>query len=270
MTNPNTNVKGSYAPVNGLEMYYEVHGSGQPLVLLHGAMSAIESSFGALLPQLAETRQVIAVELQAHGRTADIHRPLTLDQMAEDVAALLRYIGIESADLFGYSLGAAVALYVAIQHPEMVRKLVLASVSYRNDGLHPGMLEMLKTIKSEMMIGTPWQEEYARIAPKPEEWNTLVEKVLDLDQRIPDLPAETIRAIQAPTLLIIGDSDIIRPEHAVEMFRLLGGGVSGDNVGLPKSQLAILPGTSHTMVPQRADLLIPMITRFLDAPMQEG
>src|SRR5947208_4957827 len=136
-----SNVKSGYAPVNGLEMYYEIHGDGQPLVLLHGAMSGIETSFGAFLPTLAETRQVIAVEMQAHGRTADIDRPLALDQLAEDTAALLRHIGIEKADVFGYSLGAAVALYLALQHPEMVRKLVIASVSYRNDGLHPGLIE---------------------------------------------------------------------------------------------------------------------------------
>lgn len=262
-----SNVRSGYAPVNGLEMYYEIYGTGQPLVLLHGAMSGIETSFGTLVPTLTQTRQVIAVELQAHGRTADVDRPLTLDQMAEDTAALLRHIGIENADVFGYSMGAAIALYLALQHPKMVRKLVIASVSYRNDGLHPGLLEMLKHIKPEQMIGTPWQEEYARIAPRPEDWATLVTKVLDLDMRIPDLPADSIRSINAPVLLIVGDSDIIRPGHAVEMFRLLGGGVSGDNVGLPKSQFAILPGTSHTMVPQRADLLLPMISRFLDAPM---
>jgi pimeloyl-ACP methyl ester carboxylesterase len=267
--NPQTSstVRSGYAPVNGLDMYYEIHGTGQPLVLLHGAMSGIETSFGSLLPTLAETRQVIAVELQAHGRTADVDRPLTLDQMAEDVAALLRYISIENADIFGYSMGAAVGLYFTLQHPEIVRKLIMASVSYRNDGLHPGLLEMLQHVKPEQMIGTPWQEEYARIAPRPEDWTTLVTKVIDLDMRIPDLPADSIRSIDAPVLLIVADSDIIRLEHAVEIFRLLGGGVSGDNVGLPKSQLAILPGTSHTMVPQRADLLLPMIPRFLDAPM---
>jgi pimeloyl-ACP methyl ester carboxylesterase len=249
-------------------MYYEIHGAGQPLVLLHGAFSAIGTSFGALLPELARTRQVIAFELQAHGRTADIDRPLSLEQMADDAAAALHHLGIERADIFGYSMGAAVALHAAIRHPDVVRKLVLASVTYNLNGVHPGLMEGLADMKPEMMFGSPWHAEYIRIAPHPENFATLFAKKTQMDREIQDLPAETIRAIQAPTLLIIGDSDLVRPEHAVEMFRLLGGGVFGDTpAGLPKSQLAILPGTSHVTVVSRADLLLSMIPAFLDAPM---
>lgn len=265
----NQNGKGKYAPVNGLKMYYEIHGSGQPLVLLHGAMSAIGTSFGKILPSLAKTRQVIAIDQQAHGRTADIDCPLTNQQMAEDTAALLRYIGIEKADFFGYSMGSGTALQVAIHHPDLVRKLVLASITYNNDGFHPGLLEGLANMKPENMIGTPWQEEYARIAPHPEDWPRLVAKVTDLNMHIPNLPAEAIRSIKAPTLIIIGDSDIVRPEHAVEMFRLLGGGVFGDAVGLPNSQLAVLPGTSHVSLVDRVNLLLDIIPPFLDAPLPE-
>jgi len=257
-----------YLPVNGLQMYYEIHGTGQPLVLLHGAFSAIGTSFGQVLPGLAQGRQVVAVELQGHGRTADIDRPLTLEGMADDVAAAIDQLGIEPADIFGYSVGAAVALQLVIRHPEAVRKLVLASVTYTLDGVHPGLMEGLGEMTPEMMHGSPWHEEYVRIAPRPEDFPTLFAKKTQMDQQIKDLPDEAIRAITAPTLLIIGDSDLVRPEHAVEMFRLLGGGVFGDTpAGLPDSQLAILPGTSHVSLVNRSELVVPIITSFLDAPM---
>ncbi|GHO87505.1 alpha/beta fold hydrolase [Dictyobacter formicarum] len=261
---------GNYAPVNGLQMYYEIHGTGRPLVLLHGAMSAIDTSFGKLLAGLAATRQVIAIEQQAHGRTADVDRPLTMEQMAEDTAALLRHIGVEEADFFGYSMGAGIALQIAIAHPKLVRKLVLTSVTYNNEGFHPGLLAGMETLKPEDLVGSPFYEEYINIAPRPQDWPQLVSKVKQLDSAMPDLSPEVIRAIKAPTLLIIGDSDIIRPEHIVEMFRLFGGGVAGDVVGLPHSQLAILPGTTHVTTVYRADLLLPIIPPFLDAPMPES
>lgn len=260
---------GNYVSVNGLNMYYESHGTGQPLALLHGAFSAIGTSFGKLLPELATTRQVIAFEMQAHGRTADIDRPLSLEQMADDAAAALQQLGIEKADFFGYSMGAGIALHLAIRHPDRVRKLVLASVTYKLDGIHPGLMEGLADMKPEMMVGSPWYEEYMRIAPRPEDFATLFAKKTEMDRGLRDIPVETIRAIKAPTLLIIGDSDLVRPEHAVEMFRLLGGGVFGDMAGLPKSQLAVLPGTTHVTLVDRAEWLVSMITGFLDAPISE-
>ena len=266
----NNDPKGSYAEVNGLNMYYEIHGTGQPLVLLHGAFSAIGTSFGNVLPELAKTRQIIAFELQAHGRTADIDRPLSIEQMADDTAAALQHLGIEHADIFGYSMGAGVALQVAIRHPDVVRKLVLASVTYNKSGLHPGLMEAMENMKAEDMVGSPWYEEYTRIAPNPEDFPTLFAKKAQMDRESQDLPAEAIQSIKAPTLLIIGDSDIVRPEHAVEMFRLLGGGVVGDIAGLPHSQLAVLPGTTHVTLVERADWLLSMIGEFLDAPMPEA
>jgi pimeloyl-ACP methyl ester carboxylesterase len=259
-----------YAAVNGLNMYYEIHGVGQPLVLLHGAFSAIGTSFGTTLPELAKTRQVIAFELQAHGRTADIDRPLTVEQMADDVAAALQQLGIDQADIFGYSMGGAVAMHLVIRHPQVVRKLVLASVTYTKNGVHPGLWEGMGEMTHEVMVGSPWHEEYTRIAPKPDDFPTLFAKKTQMDRQIKDFSAEAIAAITAPTLLIIGDSDIVRPEHAVELFRLLGGGVMGDMAGLPNSQLAILPGTTHVTVVYRADLLLPILTAFLDAPMPEA
>src|SRR5688500_8502900 len=257
-----------YVSVNGLEMYYEIHGTGQPLVLLHGAFSAIGTSFGELLPSLAERRQVIAFEMQAHGRTADIDRPLSIEQMADDVAAALQHLGIEEADIFGYSMGGSVALHLAIRHPDVVRKLVLASVTYNLSGVHPGLMEGLADMKPEMMFGSSWHEEYTRIAPRPENVAKLFAKKTQMDRKIKDVPAAGVQSIQAPTPLILGVSDLVRPEHAVEMFRLLGGGVFGDTpAGLPNSQLAVLPGTSHVTVVHRADLLLSIIPPFLDAPM---
>jgi pimeloyl-ACP methyl ester carboxylesterase len=261
---------GSYVSVNGLEMYYEIHGNGQPLVLLHGAFSAIGTSFGNVLPELAESRQVIALEMQAHGRTADIDRPLSMEQMADDTVSALQQLEIDNADFFGFSMGAGIALQVAIRQPEVVRKLVLASVTYNESGVHPGLMEGLAQMKPEMMHGSPWHEEYMQIAPHPEDFATLFAKKTQMDREIQDLPAEAIEAIDAPTLLIIGDSDIVRPEHAVEMFRLLGGGVMGDLAGLPNSQLAILPGTTHATLVERGEWLGSMVTKFLDAPMPEA
>jgi pimeloyl-ACP methyl ester carboxylesterase len=237
----------------------------RPLVLLHGALSAIGTSFGKVLPGLAETRQVIAVEQQAHGRTADIDRPLTIAQMAEHTAALLSHLGIEHADLFGYSMGSGIALQIAIKHPDLVRKLVLAAVTYNKDGFYPGLLAGMENLQPEDLVGSPFHEEYVRIAPR------LVAEVKQMKRQIPDLPAEAIQSITAPTLIIIiGDSDIVRPEHAVEMFRLLGGGVAGDVVGLPHSQLAVLPGTTHVTLVERADWLVSISMAFLDAPMSEA
>ena len=273
MTNsPDTRSQGagSYVSVNGLEMYYEIHGTGQPLVLLHGAFSAIGTSFGNVLPELAENRRVIAFEMQAHGRTADIDRPLSMEQMAEDTVAALKQLGINYADFFGFSLGAGIALQIVIRHPEVVRKLVLASVTYNESGVHPGLMDGLAEMKPETMYGSPWHEEYMRLAPRPEDFATLFAKKTQMDREIQDLPAEAIEAIEAPTLLIIGDSDIVRPEHAVEMFRLLGGGVMGDLAGLPDSQLAVLPGTTHATLPERGEWLASMITAFLDAPIPEA
>jgi pimeloyl-ACP methyl ester carboxylesterase len=264
-------VKSDYVSVNGLNMYYETYGdSGQPLVLLHGAFSAIGTSFGKLLPALASMRQVIAFEMQGHGHTADIDRPLTLEGMADDVAAAIKRLGLERADIFGYSMGAGIALRVAIRNPEVVRKLVLASITYKMSGLHPGLVEGLADMKPEMMYGSPWHDEYIRIAPHPKDFSKLFARKTQMDRDIQDLPEDAIRSIKAPTLLILGDSDLVQPEHAVQMFRLFGGGVFGDSpAGLPTSQLAILPGTSHVTVVDRADLLLSIIPAFLDAPVKE-
>lgn len=258
-----------YAPVNGLEMYYEIHGSGRPLVLLHGALMTIEN-FGELVPSLARTRQVIAVEQQAHGRTADVDRPLDYAQMADDTAALLRQLDVEQADVVGYSMGGGIALQVAVRHPDLVRKLVVAAASYSADGLFPEVRENIRNLKAEDFAGSPWLEAYDRVAPNPDDWPALIAKVRQLVGEFEGWPPEAIRSIEAPAMVVVGDSDVVRPEHAVELFRLLGGGVPGDLGGLPRAQLAVLPGTTHVTLLDRTDWLTPMITEFLDAPIPQA
>ncbi len=232
---------GRYATVNGLRMYYEIHGTGRPLVLLPGALSTIETSFSTTMPLLAKSRRVIAVELQAQGRTADREGPLS----------------------YG-----AVALQVAVRHPNRVRKFVFAgAASYSPDAFYPEILEVQKTMKPENFTGSPFQLAYARVAPQPDHWPVVVAKTAELDRTWKGFPTEQLRGITAPALLVIGDADIVRPEHTVEMLRLLGGGVPGDLHGLPRSQLAVLPGTTHIALVDRTDWLVSMIVAFLDAPM---
>ncbi|HEX5549128.1 MAG TPA: alpha/beta hydrolase [Ktedonobacterales bacterium] len=258
-----------YAPVNGLEMYYEIYGSGQPLVLLHGNLSTIGTSFGQMIPLLAATRRVIAIEQQGHGHTADIDRPFSIGQWTQDTAALLRHLGIEQADFFGYSSGGGVAMEMALHSPDLVRKFVFAGgTSYSRDGFYPELLAGSQEMRPEDLDGSPFQQAYARVAPHPENWHQLVMKVAEMDRATVGWPSEVIASLQQPALLIIGDSDIVRPEHVVAMFRLLGGGVAGDLVGLPRSQLAILPSTTHVMLPDRAEWLSSMVLAFLDAPVE--
>ncbi len=259
---------GHHASINGLSMYYEVHGTRRPLVMLHGALSTIDTDFGKVLPEVARTRQVIAIEQQGHGHTADIDRQLSYAQMAEDTAALLRHLRIEQADFFGYSVGGGVALQIAIRHPELVRKLVFAGgTSYNPDGLYPKVLEGIADIKPDALDGSPFQQAYARVAPNPENWPRLIAKIIEMDLAYKGWSAETIQSVKAPVLLMIGDSDLVRPEHTVQMFRLLGGGVVGDIAAMTRSQLAILPGTSHITVMHRTDWLLSMVNEFLDAPV---
>jgi pimeloyl-ACP methyl ester carboxylesterase len=263
-----------YAPLGDLNMYYEVHGRGRPLILLHGAYMTIDL-MGPIVPELAKTRQVIAAEQQGHGRTADVDRPLTYEHMADDTAALMRHLGVDSADVFGYSMGGGTALQLAIRHPELVRKLVVASASYTSDGMHAVALEMFPSITPELFAGSPIEEAYLRTAPNPADFPRLVEKLKQLDVTPYAWPEQDIRGIAAPTLIVVGDSDGVRLEHAVELFGLLGGGVMGDLSGMPSSQLAVLPGTAHFVPPgfgllDRTDWLLAMIPPFLDATIAQG
>jgi pimeloyl-ACP methyl ester carboxylesterase len=256
-------VKSGYVPVNGLKLYYEIRGSGQPLILLHGGVVGI-TMFGPNLDALAEKRQVIAVELQGHGHTADIDRPLSYEAMADDVAALMKYLGIEQADVMGYSLGGGVALQTAIRHPGRVRKLVVVSAPCKRDGFYPEVLAAMAQMgpgAAEGMKKSPLAQMYPNV-----NWAVLFTKLRDLLTKDYDWSKE-VAAIKSPTLLVFADADAIRTAHVVEFFGLLGGGQRDaglDGSQRPVAQLAILPGLTHYSI-GAAPALVAAVTPFLDA-----
>jgi pimeloyl-ACP methyl ester carboxylesterase len=261
---------GSYADVNGIKLYYEIHGTGHPLVLIHGGLGAIEM-FGPNLPALAKGHQVIAVDLQGHGRTADIDRPLSAELMAGDIAALIEHLKLDRPDIMGYSLGGGVAFFVALRHPELVGRVVIASTPFRRDAFYPDILRQQGLVTAEAAEGlkqTPMYQMYASLAPRIEDWPRLLRKIGESMAVDFDFTNDVAR-IKAPVLLVAGDADIFPPAHAVEVFGLLGGGTQDagwDGSARPKSQLAILPGQSHYSVgsaPSLAAVVIP----FLDQPL---
>jgi pimeloyl-ACP methyl ester carboxylesterase len=262
--------KSGYATVHGLKMYYEIRGQGNPLVLLHGAYMTIDLNYGRMMPELAKDRQIIAVEQQGHGHTGDIDRPFSFEQMADDTAELLRQLKIEKADLLGYSMGGTIAIDMAIRHPELVRKLVVISAPFDRAGWYPEVYTAIEHITPEMFTGSGLPETYAKISPNPKGWPVLVEKMKKLDLEFTGRTAEEFRSIKAPVLILIGDSDGVPLMKAVEMFTLLGGGIFGDVAGLPDSQLAIIPGSTHVGVMEKTDWLLPMIKAFLDKPIKGG
>jgi pimeloyl-ACP methyl ester carboxylesterase len=268
----NQNQRGSYARVNGLNLYYEIAGSGHPLVMLPGAYGTIET-LGELVPQLATTRRVIAVELQGHGHTADSERPLRFEWLADDIAALLTHLDLEQADLFGYSLGGGVGLQTAIRHPEVVRKLVLVSTPFKKEGWYPEDLAVMAAISAEALDVTPIHDAYLKTSPTPEAWPTVVDKIRQLVTSDYDW-AQEVAVLKTPLLIVVGDADGMSLTHAVEFFGLLGGGKGdGDMAGLPRSSLAVLPATTHVGwappyhgIMTRIQLLLPILTEFLDSP----
>jgi len=255
-----------YAPVNGLKMYYEVYGEGKPLVLLHGSFMSIDMTFSQLIPELSKTRKIIAVEFQGHGRTADTERPFSAENFADDVAGVLKFLKIDSADILGYSLGGEVAAQVAIRQPKMVRKLVIVSSAFKFEGWSPETRAVFPMITPEIFAKTPIKTEYDRLAPDTTHWSQFIKKMVQFVSTPFDF-TDKARSLKKPMLLIFGDSDGILPEHAAEMFRSAGGVRNGDMAGLPNSQLAIFPGTSHTGVIMRTGWLLSMIPPFLDAPV---
>jgi pimeloyl-ACP methyl ester carboxylesterase len=244
-----------YAPVNGLDMYYEIYGDGEPLVLLHGAYMD-STSWQAMIPALGETRQVIAVDLQSHGRTSDAERQLSYEGMADDIAALLVHLKVEKADIFGYSTGATVAVQIAVRHPEMVDQLIAASAWYSSEGFAASYEAMISGITPAMFAGTPMADDLDLLVR--------IEKLKTLDLTPFAWPEADIANITAQTFLIFGDSDIVTLDHAVAMFKLLGGGRNGDKEGLAQNRLAILPASSHTAVAfGQTERLLDMVTEFL-------
>jgi pimeloyl-ACP methyl ester carboxylesterase len=248
------------ASVNGLRMYYEVHGQGRPLVLLHGGGSTIQTSFGAILPRLARTHRVIAPEQQGHGHTADLDRPLSFEQMADDTATFLEQLGVEQADVLGFSNGGMVALQLALRHPGLVRRLVLCSSFFAHDGLDPGMRRGLEHATPADMPA-PLREAYLAASPRPD-LASFVRKIVAMMTSFADVPEERLRTVRAPTLVMMGDRDVVSVEHAARLARLV-----------PAGELAVFPGSAHgtylgvaeAAVPGSPlpDLAISMIEAFL-------
>ena len=254
-----------YAPINGLKMYYEIHGSGEPLVLLHGAFMAITDDWRQWINELAKTHKVIAVEMQGHGRTADIQRDVTYDNLSDDVAALLDYLKIPSADIVGYSLGGGVAIDTAIRHPEKVRKVVSISAPIRRDGWVKEANNFWPNFKWEMMKGTPAETEREKLNPIPNSFPDFFNHLKATAMKPYDFGADKLKATKAPMFFIHGDADGIRLDHIAEMYRLKGGDIHGDMHPRPESRLAILPDTTHVTLMNRMATIVPMINDFLDA-----
>jgi pimeloyl-ACP methyl ester carboxylesterase len=242
---------GQYADVNGLHLYYETHGTGRPLVLLHGGLGSGEM-FGPVVAQLAATHQVIVPDLQGHGRTADIDRPLDLRLLADDIAALIDHLGLDKPDVVGYSLGGGVALHTAVKHPAKVGRVVVASVYFRSDAVYPDIRAQQGQVNeaaAEFMRDTPMYNLYEQVAPRPEDFPRLVGKVGEMMSHDFDY-TEDVKSLQVPTMIVCADADMAPPSHAVEVFKLLDGGLR-DGGWMAESRsngghaLAILPGLTH-------------------------
>ncbi len=261
----NSTAEGRYASVNGLNLYYEVHGAGEPLILLHGGVGGNEM-FGPNLPALSQARQVIAVNLQAHGRTADIDRPLRFEHMADDLAALLAHLRLQRADFLGYSLGGGVALQTAIRHPDVVRRLVVISEPFRRDGWYPEVLAGMDQMGPAIAAGMQ-HSPLAKLYPGLN-WTALFTKLGDLLRQDYDW-SEDVAAIKAPVMLVFADADAVRPAHMLEFFGLLGGGqrdAGPDGSARPTARLAILPGLTHYTI-LSTPAVAEVVTSFLEASL---
>ncbi len=266
-------VETGYAPVNDLRMYYELHGQGGvPLLLLHGGLFDIDQQFGALLPTLSAGRRVVAADFQGHGRTNDVDRPLTGDGLTSDVVGLLEHLHLDQVDVWGFSVGGAVALQLAITRPDLVRKLIVSSVSFRAEGMRGENTEAVAEMKVEMIAGTPMEAAYLAKSPHPdhEHLQGLLNKLAASDRGFREWSDDDIRGITAPTLMTVGDCDAVRLDHAVRFLQLRGGDVNGDFEGVPASQLAVLPGTTHFSGLSRPALVQEIVLGFLDAPPPTG
>jgi pimeloyl-ACP methyl ester carboxylesterase len=268
-----TPTRKGYVPANGVNYYYEIHGRGEPLLLLHGGLGSIDM-FGPILPMLAKERQVIGVDLHGHGRTALGERPISLVDMGDDMAVVLKQLGYQQVDVLGYSLGGGVAFRLAVQHSALVRRLVIASAGYAQDGFHPEMLPMQAQVGAAMagaMKETPMYISYAAIAPRPEDFPRLLDRMGEL-MRQPYDWSEDVKKLQMPVMLVYGDSDMFRPEHIVRFYQLLGGGLRDAGWGrehMSKNRLAILPDLTHYelfMSPALATTVLPFLNGRSNAP----
>lgn len=255
-----------YAEVNGLKMYYEVYGEGKPLVLLHGAYMTIPLNWSEIIPMF-KGRKIIVAEMQGHGRTRDIDRKISYEAMADDVSGLLKHLKIDRADILGYSMGGGIAFQLAVRHPEQVRRLIVLSGSYAHDGWWPDVETSFSTINAEVFKGSPIEKQYDSLGNDPKHFPEFVKKVISIDLEPYDWSRD-VKNIKAPLFMAIGDADGIQYEHALDLFRALGGGKMGDIHGLPQSRLAIIPGTTHIGMMYRMDWLVPMIDDFLDSDLK--
>jgi pimeloyl-ACP methyl ester carboxylesterase len=258
-----------YAPVNGLNMYYEVHGSGDPVVLLHGSFMTIANNWTAWIGELAKTRQVIAIEMQGHGRTADIERDFSYENLADDVAALLDHLNIPSADLIGYSMGGGVAMQCAIRHPGKVRKVVSMSAVFRHDGWVKEARDAFPHLTAETFQGSPIETAYKQLSPTPDAFPHFIKRVIAMDLQPYDFGADKLKATTAPMFFVHGDADGVRLEHIADMFRLKGEEIFGDLRPRSASRLAILPNTTHITLMERMPVIVPMVNDFFDAQPQQ-
>jgi pimeloyl-ACP methyl ester carboxylesterase len=266
---PDAQAVGNRVQVNGMQLYYEVSGRGEPLIVLHGAYMNIPG-MGAIIPKLAQTHRVYALEFQGHGRTTDINRPITYPNLADDVAAFMDALRIPKADVFGYSMGAEAGLQLAIRHPQKVNKLVVASGAYDLAGWQPEFAAAIPQMTVEMIVALPFAADYRKLAPNPDGFPELARKLIALEKE-PMAWGEDVKKMTAPVLIISGDADVMTLEHSVALFRLLGGGAMGD-MGKPlaASRLAVLPATSHTAVIGQADVLLAFIEPFLKGVTPKG
>jgi pimeloyl-ACP methyl ester carboxylesterase len=268
-----TKAIGEYAEVNGINLYYETHGAGRPMILLHGGLMSGEM-FGPILPSLAERHLVITIDLQGHGRTADIDRPIDIRLMADDIAALIDHLGLEKPDVVGYSLGGGVALLTAMKYPEKVGKLVSASANIRRDAIPPEMLAQQAQVNAaaaEFMKDTPMYQHYQQVAPRPDDFPRLLDKIGESMSKDFDF-SEEVRTLKVPTLIVAADADMAPPSHYVEVFKLLDGGLRDGGwmgEGRPKGghALAILPGLTHYNL-GISPLFATVILDFLNAPRE--
>ncbi|MCF2443440.1 alpha/beta hydrolase [Dyadobacter sp. CY345] len=247
-------------------MYYEVYGEGMPLIMVHDSFMTIPMNWARIIPMLAKDRKVIVAEMQAHGRTKDIPREFTYENMADDLSGLITHLKLDSIDVLGYSMGAGVGFQMSIRHPEQVRRLVILSGVYKSDGWWPEVEKSFETMNAEMFVGSPIQKQYGSLGNDPAKFSAFIDKVISIDRKTYDWSKE-VKNIKVPIFMAIGDADGVRYEHALELFRSKGGGKMGDISGTPESQLAILPGTTHIGMISRPDILIPMVSSFLDSDL---
>jgi len=263
------NKPGKYVDVNGMKLYYEVSGSGDPLIVLHGAYMNIPS-MGRIIPLLAKTHKVYALEFQGHGRTNDVDRPITYQNLADDVAEFMNAVSLNKADVFGYSMGAQAGMQLAIRHPDKVNRLIAASMAYDLKGWQPVYTEAIPQMTIEMIVNMPFAEDYRKLAPDPGGFPKLAEKLIALEKE-PMAWEDDLKKLKTPVLIIAGDADVATLEHTISMFRLLGGGIMGDmGKPLPESRLAVMPATSHTAVITQVELLHAFIEPFLKGETPKG